>query len=488
MSFQIMKQSDDKRWVLFFLPLVVFFIIYSVNHFLDDTFIGLVYAENLRNLHFFTYDGVHPSYGASSPLYIFFNSLVLNISTSYYISKVISVLFYFMAIGFFYCYFVKGNNIFSILFFISLMAPVSVRWNTDGMETSWVLFLVITNVYFVLKYLLLNKKNNFTFWVLGLLALLGALTRIEFLFLNAFLFFGLFLQKLVDNRWKNVLGNIWVFIPSVIGFVLGFAIIYKVTGQLLPDTAIAKQRNPFQLGQINMFLTTPIKSLTVGLFSVFIYLVTAYLTIFKVNGKYRIFSVTINSLIFVLILLVYVTGMAVEGWRHIQWAFVVVIASNVFILNLTDYQFNLFKRVKPILISAVFVLIFTAEFIIIKPVFDLRSSMLAKIQKDVIELKLEGKRYLAYDFGFLSYFARGELVDYAGLVMGKDYAKLSTDERIKAISEIDFDFLYLREDQFRRFKNIVKDYDQFYPISELKEANVGSTNSHFIYFKRTSEK
>jgi hypothetical protein len=110
---------------------------------LDDALIHLRYATMLAQHHFLTYDGVHPTYGASSVLYVCLLALLRLITPSSMLPKLVSLLAYGILILLFsgLLWRLRYRPIPAALLFVSLLTvcgPMGVRWLTDGMETSLV--------------------------------------------------------------------------------------------------------------------------------------------------------------------------------------------------------------------------------------------------------------------------------------------------------------------------------------------------------------
>jgi hypothetical protein len=110
-------------------------------YYLDDALIHLRYADMLRENGFLTFDGVHPSYGTSSILYVALLTAAGGIVHSLFLPKVLSVTGYVALLGLTLRGALKAGGIARNLWFLLLIVLASlmaVRWFTDGMETSLV--------------------------------------------------------------------------------------------------------------------------------------------------------------------------------------------------------------------------------------------------------------------------------------------------------------------------------------------------------------
>jgi len=108
-------------------------------HYLDDVLIHLRYADMLREKGFLTFDGVHPSGGTSSVLYVALLAAAGGIVHSVFLPKVLSVIGYVALLGLTLRRALKAVVIARNLWFLLLIvlaSPMAIRWFTDGMETS----------------------------------------------------------------------------------------------------------------------------------------------------------------------------------------------------------------------------------------------------------------------------------------------------------------------------------------------------------------
>jgi hypothetical protein len=147
------------RWAVPILALwLVVWIALSWPGVQDDTFIHLRYADNLFRTHLITYDGVHPSYGASSLLYVyllsFFRTFTSSPTLPRFLSTCIHLLLFAGLVLFFLRVVPRESHLARLLGLIVLVifvTPSAVRWLDDGMETglglcfaallSWIIFV-----------------------------------------------------------------------------------------------------------------------------------------------------------------------------------------------------------------------------------------------------------------------------------------------------------------------------------------------------------
>jgi hypothetical protein len=102
---------------------------------LDDCFIHLRYADFLVKTHTITYDGIHRSFGTSSPLYVAVLALLRPV-----FSGLIALLLTLCILP------ARSSLARALLCLLTfcLICPMGIRWLTDGMETSFqILFIVL---------------------------------------------------------------------------------------------------------------------------------------------------------------------------------------------------------------------------------------------------------------------------------------------------------------------------------------------------------
>ena len=155
-----MKEKIFKRNVLFIcIPLFVhaLLIIFFISYTPDDTYIHLQFVRNLLRGQGFSFNAGEPTYGSTSPLWVFVIAFGGLFSENYVaVSKVLSVFFAFGAIvlfAFLARMFLENLN---YAFACSLVWSVDawfLRWAPSGMETSLALFLLL------LSFLMYTKEG-----------------------------------------------------------------------------------------------------------------------------------------------------------------------------------------------------------------------------------------------------------------------------------------------------------------------------------------
>jgi hypothetical protein len=71
-----------------------------------------------------------------------------------------------------------------------------------------------------------------------------------------------------------------------------------------------------------------------------------------------------------------------------------------------------------------------------------RSDLLKQFEENHFE-RLQGKRGVAFDIGYLGYFSRADICDLAGLVNGRDKARQTTQQRLAGCFARHPDFIFV---------------------------------------------
>ncbi len=218
---------------------IILFLIVSIplnDTVVDDTYIHLQYARNLATDSQIAFNRGSPSYGATSPLWVFllaagckigFDILFLChlFSTMFAVLSIVLIYYYVMCID------GRRPTAAAAAFILSAEAWF-VRWSSVGMETSFVVFMVLMVLVVSLKAL---KSIRYSA-LFGLSLYLSVLARPETILLvpiAAFIF--LFLRK------EKFSARITWLIVFVSAYSVWLLFIKSQTGTFFPLTAGAKQ-------------------------------------------------------------------------------------------------------------------------------------------------------------------------------------------------------------------------------------------------------
>jgi len=226
------------RWLLAgALPVIVgLFYISASGHFgytPDDTYIYLQFAKNIIHGDGMAFNAGHPTYGFTSPLWLFIISAGGKLGVDlFYAAKVIDLLFASLGIVVFYL--VAFETIRDVA--TSLCATVAfsvnawfLRWAGTGMETSLALILVLAVVLYCLR----NE-----YFVSIFFAALAFVVRPETVILPFLVVIDLFVNSYSRKRAVQTAAALALMYVALIA--PWFIAAYRTFGTIIPNTFFAK--------------------------------------------------------------------------------------------------------------------------------------------------------------------------------------------------------------------------------------------------------
>jgi hypothetical protein len=422
---------------------------------LDDALIHLRYAAVLHDRHFISFDGVHPSYGASSLLYVGLLALLRSFTHSPLLPKAVSLVAYAGLLGL-ACWIARVNRL-AIALVIILVGPFGVRWLTDGMETSLACLLSVTLA--VLLYRMAPAV------ALGAVALALSLLRVD---LTLLVGFAVALTMVRGERVRAA--------AMCIGSGASLAFVRLTMGHLLPDTAIAKGGLPF-FTVLAVTAHEIVATFSFGVGAVLLWAVSAALA-WRLNRR----SVLIANLPFpVLVLLAAVKGQQMHGVRY-------VIGVLLFSIMWNLQEVGESPRRRPVLVTAfvcALVACWAVELPLTLKIDRGRAENLRAMESAHLD-RLQGEG-LAADVGYIAYFSQAPICDLNGLVNGRASAELSAEQRAQACVARRPSFLFLSSSQIAAL-------DERYQIASRTDwldcgsvdfTNVGSDDRHWLLARRS---
>lgn len=233
-----MKPEIQRKWIVrFALPVIVGLFYFSASsHFdytPDDTFIYLQYAKNLSIGNGFSFNVGEPSYGFTSPLWVFLIAVGGLIGGELYtIAKALDLFLAGCALIVFYLlsFEIIRDELASIFSTIAFSINVwFVRWAGTGMETSLAILLLLWVILFCLR-------NDYLLSIIVLVLLFHV--RPESIFLVPLIFIDHYLNSVDRTRAKHRI--LFLFIIYCI-LILPWLIYSLVTfGSVVSNTALAK--------------------------------------------------------------------------------------------------------------------------------------------------------------------------------------------------------------------------------------------------------
>ena len=203
----------------------------------DDTYIHMQYAKNLAEAGELSFNRGDPTYGATSPLWVFSLALVHRVGGDMLVwTRVLSLFFGLASIFMVYrLVLALDMNRQAAAAAALIMASEAwlVRWSAVGMETSLAVFMVIT-VFAASPGVVVSYTRSFLF---GFLMFLAFLVRPEAMLLFPLAVFSFLIIR--DDRPLSMrFAWLLVFVP---GLIIWLIIIKGHTGTFFPLTAGAKQ-------------------------------------------------------------------------------------------------------------------------------------------------------------------------------------------------------------------------------------------------------
>lgn len=432
-----------KRSVAFLYVWLAAWTYISWPSFQDDALIHLRYADHLLHLHMVSYDGVHPTFGASSLLYIAILAALRSVFTSALLPRAFAtvcdwVVFTGLVIGLWQL--VRRSSAalgwLAIAFLACCVMPSGVRWMQDGMETS--LMLLFLGGWAWLSYII-TRRTRLPAAAIATMFVFGFLT--EVLRIELLLFLGIFTlatalrrnQFLADaNEPQPFVKTLASTCAPLLGGIAAAVFIRAVMHSLLPDTALAKSAGIAKWATTLSGVAHVLGSgLSFGLGMLLLWLITAGAAL-AVNHRARLSTLLANSLFPITLLLATVRGQDVQGVRYFAWTFFFPILWNFIILSTSDLTAQpRLQRTLRITAFATFAVLIVEQAIFVPiylRVFRERGEAIRIVRSQHLE-QMKGMHLMAYDIGFIGYFSQADVCDTGGLVGGKEWAKLTSYER-----------------------------------------------------------
>lgn len=233
-----------KRLLMVVLPvLVLAFYMTAVRHFgytPDDTFIYLQFAKNLVHGNGIAFNAGEPTYGITSPLWLFVIALGGSMGIDLALAaKAVDLVIASGAIIVFYlaAYELIRDMIVAMLATLAFSLHIwLLRWAGSGMETSLSVLLVLAALLFCLR-------NEYLLSVIT--AALLALVRPEAVLFVGFIAADIYVNSQDKRRGASLMAKLAAVYAAILAPWLVYA--YRTFGTVVPNTALAKSRSGFSL-------------------------------------------------------------------------------------------------------------------------------------------------------------------------------------------------------------------------------------------------
>lgn len=254
-----MSRSD---WILVFVSALLFVVLVLPLRtcLVDDTYIHTQYARNLAEAGELSFNRGDPTYGATSPLWVFVLSIVCRLGGDpLFWCRALSWVFAVATIALLYriVMFVTGRR--GPAFAAALVMAAEawfVRWSAVGMETSFAVFMVLAVCASSFRVMRSYTRSA----LFGLLLTLAVLSRPE-----AMLLVPLALFVFLPGRGRPPLVRFAWLAVFVVCFGVWLLVIKRHTGTYLPLTAGAKQGRPVLSAALLVRIIVPVKIMGITL-------------------------------------------------------------------------------------------------------------------------------------------------------------------------------------------------------------------------------
>jgi hypothetical protein len=450
-------------------------IIFSWPAIQDDALIHLRYADHLLHVHFITYDGVHPSYGTSSLLYVGLLAALRAFTTTALLSRAASTVVHILLYGAMVIVCVRASRVSTRVHLLALstllllVVPSAVRWLDDGMETGIVVGLVLLLVAYTHRLSLQTRIERSQIAVTVFLGFILVILRIELGIATAFAVAVLCLTAAgsFDSGWFSRLVRA---LPTRSGFLVGAILaaisIRLVMHHLLPDTALAKAGAGEFLPTLRAAAKVIAGGLIFGAGALVLWLLSAFVVLRQESSR-RLASLTANLLFPLVLLLSAVRGQAIQGVRYLIWTFFFSILWNLLELwhldherrPLADRGANQPQGLSlsptgvvggPALFVGFLILCLVAmpvDVHYMRRTLVTRARTMKLFMSEDLSPILSRRLGVAYDIGYIGYFTDSPICDLAGLVNGRAVAALNTDERTQRCANQHPDYLFTDTNQ-----------------------------------------
>ncbi len=431
--------------------------VWSWPSILDDALIHLRYADNLLRTHHITYDGVHPNYGVSSLLYVSLLAVLRSFITSPNLPRGVSSVAHLLLFAGMTALLARAIprqlsrvRLLGFVLLLLLVLPSAIRWLDDGMETGLVLCFTSLVCWLGFRDSRRSATSAGNYIGLVVLGFFTVMLRTELSMLCAIVCANATFRRASaasDPRsprtWVNAAFNSSHLLA---GSLLGIAAIVLKMHVLLPDTALAKSHGLRPLSETLI----PAAHAIIGGFSLGIGMFLLWLLTLLLLFRSRRITLPIlfaNSAFPLTLFLAGLRGQEIQGIRYLIWTLLFPVLWNI--LELGDLprdspgiEQDAPGRVLAYALLAFVLLAQPLEISLVYPILHDRAKLMDTIPHRHLDV-LEGKLGVASDVGVIGYFSKANICDLSGLVDGRQFARLTQDQRQAACAASKPDFLYL---------------------------------------------
>ena len=491
-----MRKLYALRWIL--VPVwIASWLISAPYAVLDDALIHLRYASYLHDFHRITYDGVHFTYGTSSLGYVALLAFLRGFSVSPALPKIVSTIAYLAVIFVLFSLerrFERRSAPYALWagLMIASLTPMSIRWLTDGMETSLVALGAVVLALATEKAAKSRSIGISSFIGLAALGCLLVLLRVELILLVSLATITIWFARWEQRKRLNV-RLLAEGAPIFLGAILGATCVHLVFGQLLPDTALAKERG-FSLSPLLEFIHVSVSAFGFGVGLVLLTLISGILVMREVirtsvRGSTLLALTCANACLPIELALSVMRGQSVQGFRYFVWPVYFTTLFNVLqwaYLRRTGSPPDNTRSPARLLLYVYFAIMLC---LILPDSHYAAKAMRGRSQSFEAMWRAGLDRYhngtlIAADIGWIGYFTGANICDLNGLVGGRDFAMLSHQERVRRCAESHPQILFLNDLQLRDISPYLPLQD-WTVVQDFPLPNVNSIDRHYLMVPRS---
>jgi hypothetical protein len=411
----------------------------------DDVFIHLLYAENLVEHGYLTYDGSTPSQGSSSLLYVLALAALSAIRRSIEWPKLVAVAGYAVVAGWTW----RARRSLGAWVFVCaalLATPMAVRVLTDGMETSWSIVVAVALAHCAAAAPSSRPSTILRLIVLGAVA---ALLRMDLVVLVV----AIVAADLVRGRKLST--GAWL----AVGVAAGVALTTALAGHVISDGAVAKHASWSGAGRrLAVAAAAHGANLSFGLGLPLATGASWWCSSRAVTDRSRRWAAACVTLAGPLFwIAVVASNRVVYGVRYAiptcVFAFVFNVASMPEARGALEPSPSWPRRARVgiVVVAALWI----AEAALLRPVIGAQRRTLEALRGGHLE-RLAGRVGVAFEAGAIGYFTRGLMCDPNGLVDGRRTAELPLRARIAVCRDRGTTFSFLDAAQQRAFPEVAR--------------------------------
>jgi hypothetical protein len=444
-------------------------IVFSWASILDDALIHLRYADNLLRTHHLTYDGIHPNYGVSSLLYVSLLAFLSSVIASPNLPRGVSSVFHLLLFSGMAVLLARSIprqlsrvRLLGLILLLLLIVPSAIRWLDDGMETGLVLCFTSLICWLTFRESQRAATSVQTYAGLFVLGFFTVLLRTELAMLCAIVFAILTLKRAASHSQPKSLRTWFNAALSsshlLVGNLLAMALIVLRMHVLLADTAVAKSH-----GDASIYGTLePAAHAIVGGFSFGVGMLLLWLLTFFLLLRARKISLPLlfaNAPFPLILFLAGLRGQEMQGIRYLVWTLLFSALWNILELGAAapdnpPIEQDVAARVLTYALLALILIAQPLEFSLVYPILHDRAKLMAMIPGKHLDV-LQGKLGVAADVGIIGYFTKANICDLDGLINGREFARLTPQQRNTACAAQKPDFVYLDRSELGTFSGFM---------------------------------